>query len=243
MVVKIFISVTFLIVYTLIYLESIAATFSVAKVADAEASISTQNIGSYTNFYDGIIIMNRPTSEGRFSPTGARLLRVTQKVSSNSIHTLLLADANKNRRAETLRSLKQISAVSAIPNALSQHTVSGEIAALQFPPPFEVAAVGFQMMPCEVLDESRNAHPPFSQPADDFIQSVAYLAAHEDGLAVLDFRHSEKRLSVFLQCRSLLSHSDTVGYALRRLFCRYGRICRLCYFSLHIRFTRYTLCH
>lgn len=28
-------------------------------------------------------------------PVRARLLRVTQKVSSNSIHTLLLADANK----------------------------------------------------------------------------------------------------------------------------------------------------
>ena len=191
------------------------------------------------------IFLNRPTSEGRFPPTGARLLRVTQKVSSNSIHTLLLADANKNRRAETLRSLKQIPAVSAIltiPNAPSLHTVSGEIAVLQFPPPFDVVAVGFQMMPCEVLDESRNAHPPSSQPADDFVQSVAYLAAHEDGFAVLDFRHSEKRLSVFLQCRSLLFHSDTVGYALRGLFCRYGRICRLCYFSLHIRFTRYTLC-
>lgn len=36
-----------------------------------------------------------PDFGGAILPVRARLLRVTQKVSSNSIHTLLLADANK----------------------------------------------------------------------------------------------------------------------------------------------------
>lgn len=38
---------------------------------------------------------NRQTSEGRFFPNRARLSGVTRKVSSNSIHTLLLAYENK----------------------------------------------------------------------------------------------------------------------------------------------------
>lgn len=46
---------------------------------------------------------NRPTSEGRLFPVRARLLRVTQKVSSNSIHTLLCSDEHKNRPSDGLR--------------------------------------------------------------------------------------------------------------------------------------------
>lgn len=40
---------------------------------------------------------NRPTSEGDCSPSGQGFLRVTQKVSSNSIHTLLCSDEHKIR--------------------------------------------------------------------------------------------------------------------------------------------------
>lgn len=46
---------------------------------------------------------NRPTSEGRLLPVRARLLRVTQKVSSNSIHTLLCSDEHKNPPSGGLR--------------------------------------------------------------------------------------------------------------------------------------------
>lgn len=46
---------------------------------------------------------NRPTSEGRVLPVRARLLRVTQKVSSNSIHTLLCSDEHKNPTEVGLR--------------------------------------------------------------------------------------------------------------------------------------------
>lgn len=98
-----------------------------------------------------------------------------------------------------------------IPSVPTVFSYEKRIAGLQFPPPFDVVAVGFQMMPGEIFDQSRNTHPSASQSADDLVQSVAHLAAHEDGFAVLNFRHSEKCLSVFLQCRFLLFHSDTVG--------------------------------
>ena len=42
---------------------------------------------------------NRPTSEERLFPVRARLLRVTQKVSSNLEHTLLCSDEHKALRA------------------------------------------------------------------------------------------------------------------------------------------------
>lgn len=41
------------------------------------------------------VFFQSPDFGGAIQPRRARLLRVTQKVSSYSIHTLLLADANK----------------------------------------------------------------------------------------------------------------------------------------------------
>jgi hypothetical protein len=53
--------------------------------------------------YRPSFLPNRPTSEERLFPVRARLLRVTQKVSSNSIHTLLCSDEHKNPPSGGLR--------------------------------------------------------------------------------------------------------------------------------------------
>lgn len=47
--------------------------------------------------YRPSFLPKRPTSEERLFPVRARLLRVTQKVSSYSIHTLLCSDEHKIR--------------------------------------------------------------------------------------------------------------------------------------------------
>ena len=54
-------------------------------------------------FYQYCFCFNRPTSERRLFPVRARLLRVTQKVSSYSIHTLLCSDEHKNPLSGGLR--------------------------------------------------------------------------------------------------------------------------------------------
>ena len=48
------------------------------------------------------------------------------------------------------------------------------------------------MLPCDVLHQSRHAHPALAEHADDAVKGVARAAAEEHGLAFFDDRNGKE---------------------------------------------------
>lgn len=93
---------------------------------------------------------------------------------------------------------------------------------LQLPPLFNILAVEFQMMPCQILQESRHAHFAFTEPADNIVNVVTGGTADKHGLPVANLRGSEKLLPIFIQrCLALFGGGSSDRFTLYiRFICK-----------------------
>ena len=67
------------------------------------------------------------------------------------------------------------------------------------------------MTDCKILQQSRYAHPPCPEGADNPVQPVADASADEHGLAVLDSGNLQEGGAVFFQRKPPLPAADTSG--------------------------------